>query len=418
MRYFLLFFVISIVGGSVLAQTIVYDKVELGPQYIHQSFYSMKEGEKANVTNTGWDLQFATAQRSASIRINDAKFVELYLPVDADTSRWLNVDTTGMTQLFNADTSWEYGAFNNVGTRQHPDYGCLYYVNTGQLRGHRIFVIKLHNGQYKKIWIKSLDFYEYTIVIGNLDNTDEQVIKLDKSQYSTKSFVYFDLENGEVKNLEPASEDWDIVFRKYYAMDSITFQPFNRVTGVLSNLFVQVAEARGVLVDTLMSDAGYTYTNRINEIGYDWKHYDYTNMVYELDDDVAYFVKTRQGEIYKIVFTGFTGSVNGRIDFYKTKIETSASSVADKGNATLSSLGVYPNPSNAITHVLVSLNQPTHLYLSMHNLEGKMLWQKDLQASWGLNNFVVDVSNLAVGLYLLKVSNGTEVLIHKLLVAQ
>jgi hypothetical protein len=390
----------------------------LGPQYVNQSFYSLKDGEKANVTNTGWDLQFATAQRSASIRINDAKNIEVYVLANPDTSNWLNIDTTGMIQLYNADTSWEYGAFNNVGTRQHPDYGCMYYASIGQLRGHRLFVIKLNNGQYKKFWVKSLDYYKYTILIGNLDNTDERIIEFDKLDYSSKNFVYYDLENMEIKNLEPAGDEWDLVFRKYYAMDSITFLPFSRVTGVLTNLNVQTAEARGIQPDTLLSDAGYTYSKHINIIGYDWKRYDYSNMVYEIIDDVAYFVKTQQGDIYKIVFTGFTGSINGRIDLQKTKLEPSSSSVSKMSDADIASLTVYPNPASSYVNILISTQKATDVKLSLHDYSGKIVMEKNISAPSGLNNYRIDTNQLSKGFYIVKVHDGSYTLMQKLLIAE
>jgi hypothetical protein len=400
------------------AQIPVNYHVLLGSQYANQSFYSMADGEKANVTNNDWDLQFATSQRSASIRVNDSKLIEVYVLANPDTSNWSSIDTTGMIQLFNADTSWEYGAFNNVGSRQHPDYGCMYYTGTGQLKGHRIFVIKLNNGQYKKFWVKSLDYYDYTILIGNLDNTDEQTIMLDKADYSSKNFVYYDLENMEVKNLEPSAEDWDLVFRKYYAMDSLSFLPFNRVTGALSNLHVQTAEIRGIPIATVTTDDGYAYTNFINNIGYDWKHYDYDNMVYEIDIDLGYFVKTPLGDVYKIVFTGFSGAINGRIDFQKTKLDQSASSVNELQNANLNSLTVYPNPAQVQVNMLISLKKESDIRITLHDISGKTVFEKNITAASGLNNFNLETTQFEKGFYFVKVTDGNAALTQKLLVAE
>src|SRR5690606_11077735 len=136
--------------------------------------------------------------------INDAKDIKAFVLADPDCAHWNNIDTTGMIELYNDITDWELGAFNNFGTKEHPDYGNLVYVNTGQLRGHRIFAVRLHNGDWKKIWFRVLDFYVYTIMVSDLDNSNEVTITLDKALYAGKSFVYYDLENMAVVDIEPA----------------------------------------------------------------------------------------------------------------------------------------------------------------------------------------------------------------------
>jgi len=419
MKYLLSFYsVLTVFSASVAAQTTVNDFVILGAQYGNQSFYSMANGEAANVSNTAWDLQFATAQRSASIRINDAKDVQVFVLANPDTANWNSIDTTGMIQLHNADTSWEYGAFNNVGTMQHPDYGVLYYTGTGQLKGCRVFVVKLNNGAFKKFWVKSLDYYNYTILIGNLDNSNEQTILLDKEDYGSKNFFYYDLENMQALDLEPASEDWDLVFRKYFAMDSITFLPFNRVTGALANLNVQTADIRGVSLATVTSDDGYTYSNFMNNIGYDWKHYNYDSMRYDLDADLGYFVKTQFGNIYKIVFTGFSGSADGRIDFQKTDLTPATASVNDLKNSNISTMTVYPNPSSSFANILVSLNKETDISITLHDISGKTVFERNMAATSGLNNFRLETSAFEKGFYFVKVTDGNSALTQKLLVAE
>jgi hypothetical protein len=396
---------IAISSKFISAQTTVNDYVILDVQYANQSFYSMADGEKVNVSNNNWDLQFATTQRSASIRVNDGKDIQVYVLANPDTANWNNIDTTGMLPLYNADTSWEYGAFNNVGSRMHPDYGCMYYVGTGQLKGHRVFVIKLNNGAYKKFWVKYLDYYDYIILVGNIDNTNEDTIYLDKADYSSKNFVYYDLENMQVRDIEPAAEEWDIVFRKYYAMDSITFLPFNKVTGVLSNLHVETADIRGVPIASVNSDNGYVYSKFINTIGYDWKHYNYDSMRYDLDEDLGYFVKNQFGDVYKIVFTGFAGSSTGRIDFQKTNLSPAAS-VKDIQNSNLNMITVYPNPSSSFTNILVSMKKEKDISLSMFDISGKMVFNNNIATS-----------SFEKGFYFVKVTDGNNTLTQKLLIA-
>lgn len=399
------------------AQNTVSDVVLLGSQYANQSFYSLADGEKANVSNTNWDLQFGTSQRSAMVRTNDSKNLQVYALVNPDTSNWNNIDTTGMYRLYDADTSWEYGALNNIGSFQHPDYGCLYYTGIGKLIGHRLFVLKLNNGQWKKIWIKRLDFYVFTILISDLDNSNEQTIIIDKELYNTKNHFYYDLENLEVVDVQPDATEWDIVFRKYYALDSLTAAPFNAVTGAWVNKGVEVAEARGVDVSTLNSDAGYSYSKALNTIGFDWKEYDYDNAVFKLDTTRAFFVKSISGDIYKLVFTGFSGASAGRIEFEKTNLSEHVASVRNTKNSNLNELVLYPNPATNTANILVSLKQQGDIRISVHDLSGKEILIKRANAASGLNNFSIATSELNNGFYFVKINDGSSELSQKLLVA-
>jgi hypothetical protein len=399
------------------AQTTVSDFVVLGSQYANQSFYSLANGEKAKVSNTNWDLQFGTAQRSAMVRINDAKNIQAYALANPDTANWNSIDTIGMYRLYDSDTSWEFGALNNIGTLQHPDYGCLYYTGVGQLVGHRLFVLKLNNGEWKKIWIKSLDFYVFTILISDLDNSNEQTITIDKALYNTKNHFYYNLENLEVVDTQPDAEEWDLVFRKYYAIDSLTGLPFNVVTGTWSNRGVEIAEARGVDVNALDSDSGYTYSSLLNTIGFDWKEYDYDNAVFVLDQERAYFVKSVSGDIYKLVFTGFAGSSTGRIEFDKTNLSESVASVINTANSNINTLSLYPNPAQNTANILVSLKQQGDIHLSVYDVSGKEILSKRTSASAGLNNFYLETNILKNGFYSVKINDGKNELSQQLLVA-
>jgi len=293
----------------------------------------------------------------------------------------------------------------------------LYYTGFGQLVGHRLFVLNLNNGAWKKIWIKSLDFYVFTILVSDLDNSNEQIITIDKQLYNTKNHFYYSLENLEVVDTQPDAEEWDLVFRKYYAIDSLTGLPYNAVTGVWSNRGVEVAEARGVDVSTLNSDVDYTYSSLLNTIGFDWKEYDYDNAKFILDEARAYFVKSVSGDIYKLVFTGFSGASAGRVEFDKTNLSSIESSVSNIANSNLNTLALYPNPTQNGANILVSLKQQADINLSVYDISGKEILSKRTTASAGLNNFSLETNNLNNGLYFVKINDGKNELSQQLLVA-
>ena len=203
---------------SLMAQTTIHDSVVLGPGTLKQSYYSLANGEQANVSNTSWDLQFRFNGFSAGIRPNDGNYVQLYLPVVHDTGAWTTLDTTGMTPLYNGDDSWDNDAFyasKVVGDTFDYGWG-TYNMITHNLIGTKVFVISTAPGVYKKLWIKSLvGGTDYTFQYANLDNSGLQVATLSKSLDPTKNFIMYSLSTNAAVNIEPAGNAWDIVFRKY-----------------------------------------------------------------------------------------------------------------------------------------------------------------------------------------------------------
>ena len=95
------------------------DTVTINPGYTNQTFYSFANGTVSSVSNTNWDLAFQLRGYAASILINSKNNVRLFKSNKsaADWSTMTSADTTGIlstptNELFNSDTSWDFGAFN------------------------------------------------------------------------------------------------------------------------------------------------------------------------------------------------------------------------------------------------------------------------------------------------------------------
>ena len=88
-----------------------------------------------------------------------------------------------------------------------------------------------------------------------------------------------------IQDREPLSSDWDITFTKY-STDYPTQQgtmPYS-VTGVLQNNGIEVAEANNIASpSTYTNYNGHSFLTDINEIGYDWKYYDFASGSYLFD---------------------------------------------------------------------------------------------------------------------------------------
>lgn len=221
------------------------------------------------------------------------------------------IDTSGITgwpQMYNSMASWEEGAFgaNALG---HPDYGWGLYnsINHG-LTGDSIFVIKLQDESYKRLWIVSRTATAvYTIRYADLDGSNEKEVEIDMTMYADKQFVYYNLRGDSLIDGQPLATDWDLILTKFTHTD-INYT----VTGFLSNDGVTVsvfnAADSATAADATLADTT-EFTDSISAIGNSW--YKLQGMSIVPLDTIVYFVKTDSGDIYKMQVTFFESGFSG-----------------------------------------------------------------------------------------------------------
>ncbi len=371
-------FVISLltitINLSVSAQ-VVSDSVSMGAGYANDIFYSFANGEVQNSDRTVWDIAFTTNAMSASILVNVGAGVEAYEYINGDTTDWLSLDTTGLSswpRLYNSDTTWEEGAFNQNATG-HPDYGwCLYNTVTHNLHGYKIYILKWANGDMKKLWIKKKFsiLRTFVFVYSDLDNSNEQEVTLDCSAYNTKNFLYYSLMDNQLVDYEPASTDWDILVTRYQDWSIPYF-----VTGILMNY-----NTMGALVystdHTITDTTNAGFTEDIAVIGSNWKEFNMSTFSYDIIDSMVYFVETSAGDVYRLVFTGFAGMSTGNVYFDKELLHTSFIS---KPNEIGFELEFYPNPSQTNIIIIHSLpvTEPDATF-KIYDIAGREVFSREV----------------------------------------
>lgn len=386
---------------GVSAQSQVNDSIAMNASYAQDVFYSFKNGEVLSTPRASWDIAFSTNAFSAAILANIGGGVDVFIHPSSDTTQWGSLDTTGITtwtKVYNADTTWEEGAFNQQAAG-HPDYGwCLYNALDHNLYGYKMFIIKTHTGAYKKLWIKKKMSFQktYEFVFANLDNTSEETVVLNAGLYAEKNFIHYDLVNAEVVEYEPNAADWDVVFTRYWDLDI----PY-MVVGVLHNYDVTVAQVDGV--DATFSDTtGLVYSDHIKTIGSDWKAFSMATMSWSIADTTVYFIKTAKGEIYKLNFTGFGGSTTGKAFFTVEAILTLSSPEIE---GTTNTVSLYPNPSTGlITIADAGLLSGKNWSFVMSNLMGQEVYRQEMPA--GSGNTIQLPASLSKGLYLVRVTDS------------
>jgi len=282
-----------------------------GIDYVNDVYYSFANGVVATVPRTNWDLAFSTPVRTASILINDGAGIQLFTWKGGSASEFNNVgknDSANITETSsltnnNLDTTWFNSAFEQYMSKTNPyDVGWgLYNMNTHNVEGDSVYILKLANGTYKKIVIllhAGTAPYSFVFKIANLEqNAVADSITVAATQFSTKNFVYYSIANTpHIIDREPANTSWDILFTKYADRALGGYA----VAGILTNNGVSSAKLSST--DTTYSQA--TYSNVISNIGYDWKSYSNATSTYTIVPRV-YYIKTKDNHYYSMIFKSY-----------------------------------------------------------------------------------------------------------------
>lgn len=378
-----------ILGASLNAQ--VSDSVAMGAGYINESYYSLAEGEVANNANNNWDLAFDMSNFGATIRAN--RLIEVYVYPGA-IADWETLDTTGIaewTRYYNSDLNWSFGALNApANPAEDTDLGWgEYNTTTHYTEGSRLFVVKLQSGEFKKLFIEELGAGAYTFQYDKLDNSDLTADLITKADYSDQNFIHYSLETKTIISREPNNTTWDIVFSNYHS--EVAPDVYYGVTGVLSNKGTEVLEVNDVPVTEATFEG--PFNTETNIIGHDWKSFNLDTYTYDIADSLTYFVFAQTGDVWKLVFTGFNGSTDGKV--YFTKEMVSAVGIEEVAKVEIET---YPNPAMDVLNIH-STNAVKSIKL--YNTNGQLIF-----ANVNVSNTLIqlDVAQFNHGMYLLETS--------------
>ena len=383
------------------------DSVTMGPGYTNQVYYELSSGTKTISNSTNWDLQFSSNLMSGSIRINGGQGVELFEANTSDTSNFATstIDTSSLTNLYDGYLSWEQDAFTAQATG-HPNYGWGIYTGAGNLTGIKVYVIKLTSGVLKKIWIRNFIASGNIIFsIADLNGSNMTTKTLNRSTYSTKRFFYYDVENDSILDSEPAKASWDFVFRKYSKM--VAPGTYYNVTGALTNANIGVAQVDNTpTADAKTNYSNYSLDSSINILGYDWKSFNMSTFSWDITDSLSYIIKNYNEDVWQVIFTGTTGSSQGKMYFTKEKIAT----VSLEENTPVLNVGVYPNPTSSVLNINFELvNSSFPAMINLFDMNGRVvkMISNDFQNS-GFNQLKTDISELQSGVYFLQIKSGSN----------
>jgi len=395
----------------------VSDTVVMGASYVDEVYYKFDDGTKFPSARQTWDIAFRTPKRSSSILTNDGSGVVLFTYPKSDTTGWASIDTTGLytwKSMYNDPTDWENGAFSRNATG-HPDYGWGKYNDvTHDVIGDSLFVIKLRDGSFKKLWIvkkySSQDIYDFRFA--NLDGTGYQDIKIDLKADTAKNFIGYSLQTNEKIDFEPVRQTWDILFTKYMSVQP-DGTPYT-VTGVLCNQDVSTKRFEKVPLDYNDWGPGKWDSTR-SSIGWNWKVFDMNTFTYKIVDSLVFFVKNVKGDIHKLYFTSYEGSATGVITFIKERV---AGAGVENLNVSSITLKVYPNPASNFLTLNYTGKAGDDVFISLTDLSGRqLLSDRPGSLAEGSNSYRMDVSGITPGIYFVTVASSLSRSVLKVIIS-
>ena len=416
--------IITILGLALVAINVnsqsVNDSISMEPLYTNQVFYSLDNGKVSSINNNDWELGFSMYGNGAAgsaIILNEATATLWAYP--GDTADWNAFDTTNYVaweQLLNTDTSWTNGAFNvHRGAAGALDlgWGVLNPLNNYWTLGDSLYLAKLSDNSFRKIWIVSLKSGVWEFKYANVDGSNEQSFTIDKANNPNRNFVYHSILNEQTADREPDNTTWDIMFAKHIDFVNPPGM-YVGVTSVFNNRNVWSAKANETDYATASTSVTpqTTFNQNINNIGREWKKYK-SAIGWTVYDSIAYFIYDNDStDFYRLVFTGFGGSTTGKAYFNKELLST----VSVGSFEQTMKFSIYPNPATNNVTLLLDYFEKGAMNIEIIDLSGKLVMSKSIQLNNGINKEVLNINQLNSGVYLLNLKSDKLNTTQKLIV--
>jgi Secretion system C-terminal sorting domain/HmuY protein len=405
-------------GINLLAQT-SYFEISTTAGYQSQQYIRLSDNKLASTKLGDWDIAFTSfGQQDAGVHINEASGtsmgqalpeIELYDPKTSDFQATIFLDSLNLRhRLYNDEKSWSYGAFNSTRISADPfDYGWgKYSPAVNKVSGEKLFVIKLRNGQLRKLMIESVVGPTYTFKYANLDGSNE-VTKTVTKTINSQRLLYFSFDKSDFVNITP-TDGYDLVYTRYTSIatdpNGTTTAQYN-VTGILSAPSNTTAEIISDTPEAEQPTASTLYSKQYDIIGFDWKNF--VGNKWELDTKKVFFVKSAVDKhIYKIRFIDFQGATTGNATIEKTDLGLSSATADEVSLFT----NIYPNPVQSnLEVVLDNSNQKLKdAQLQVCRLDGQILSTQNIQINLGINAYSLNIEDLIAGLYVIRLTSKGE----------
>ncbi|HNL65990.1 MAG TPA: T9SS type A sorting domain-containing protein, partial [Ferruginibacter sp.] len=104
---------------------------------------------------------------------------------------------------------------------------------------------------------------------------------------------------------------------------------------------------------------------------------------------------------------------------YTLRVQTGTASRGEAGNEILFAnnwISIFPNPVSSVANLRFSSDVSRMAVVSIVNQEGVTVWSRNMQVNEGENLRQIDVRTLANGMYFIRIQNGADVQMAKIVI--
>ncbi|HEY1046405.1 MAG TPA: HmuY family protein [Bacteroidia bacterium] len=268
--------------------------VEMGITYDLSYYISLSQGKTTAVIDKfTWDIAFYGDSNNAHIKLNTGKSMYAYKSEKTDFKE--PIDTAGMS-IFRLN-DYPCGSSDSMALSGILENNKVYIID----RGMDVSFQKESPILFKAY--KASDGYHIQYCNFNLSGFVSMTIpyKIDKN------YTLFKFSTAKILD-EPNSNDWEFKLTQYQHVYYDPFQTYSVVGCIINPRYVQAAIYKGnkSFEQIYASDLNnVTYSSREDIIGFSWKYYNLNNNLYVIRPEKTYFIKHKDGRIYKLHFIGF-----------------------------------------------------------------------------------------------------------------
>ena len=277
-------------------------EIVMGTLYADQIWYNIESNTEVSRNNkTDWDLAFDCTDDGFHVLLNSANRMQVALTQDSNLSTV--TDTNGIGFTWDSHT----GNLDSTGIGNWKNTSNLYVIDRGRDEVGKTLGLR-------KIIFDSLVNQTYHFRFSDFDGTQWTQFTIEKDSNYTHSYFTFN-NNGKAISIAPPKKDWDLCFTQYtyiyYYMNPMVAYLVTGVTMNRDNPFsIQVFDKSFEDINS-QDILNYPSSKRVDNIGFDWKFYDFDNGYYVTLPSKNYIFRTQTGKMYKIHF----------LDWYNNKGE-------------------------------------------------------------------------------------------------
>lgn len=266
--------------------------ISMSKSYADQHYFSLSTGKVVKVVaKTAWDLAMVSEDDNDNIYINTGK--NMRCAVTNKTLLSEVMDTVGLK--FQWD--WSNGKQDSTVLYKWWENNAVYVLNLGMDS-------ELNSLGFVKFTLEKKGG-EVLLTFSQLSKNEDITFKLERDKSKVRS--YFSFETSAMVDVEPARDDFDLIFRQYvyyFAPENLDYL----VVGALINPYKTRACAifdKDFEDITLADTSNYSFTTTSDVIGYDWKEFVLSDGVYKVYANKNFLLQDSKGFYYKLHFTDF-----------------------------------------------------------------------------------------------------------------